>query len=257
CTRTTFSKIDFPHVISRCGFVCVPRCSCNKLSYYCNCSIEYKVVLTAANECDPESHANDFEGIAAVDLFKESIDSSDSEYEEHYLQRFHSISLPVEFDSSLNRAFKDNARLAVFRGRLQLAQFYLDEDAGSYVLKAWELKGATTWILVHHVNLKRGLEELYVFLIAFHPEDGDAFFFARRLISANTRSEETVLKSMFATFHVPVSGCARAHVSTLLCILGGLLEFLLCLLFRTERHPGLISNVRLYFMWVLVFVVSF
>ncbi|PON32334.1 hypothetical protein PanWU01x14_362230 [Parasponia andersonii] len=108
-----YSKIDFAYVISRCGFVCVPRCSCNKLSYYCNGSIEYKVVLIAANECDPEPHANDFEGIAAVDLFKESIDSSDSGYQEHNLQRFHSISFPVEFDSSLNRAFKDNARLAV------------------------------------------------------------------------------------------------------------------------------------------------
>ncbi|PON59870.1 F-box domain containing protein [Trema orientale] len=209
---------DFGQVISRCGFVCVPRCSCNKLSYYCNCSIEYKVVLITANECDPQHHAvifssetgkwfeysafrspvclshwhlspvacngivywpfgkNDFEGIAAVDLFKESIDS---EYEEHNLQRFHSISLPVEFDSSLNRAFQENARLAVVRGRLRLAQFYLDEEAGSYVLKAWELEGATTWILVHHVSLKRGHEGLYVFLIALHPEDGDAFFFAR------------------------------------------------------------------------------
>ncbi|PON32335.1 hypothetical protein PanWU01x14_362240, partial [Parasponia andersonii] len=58
-----------------------------------------------------------------------------------------------------------------------------------------------------------------------------------RLISANTRLEKTVLKSMFATFHVQVNGCGRAYVSTLLCILGGLLEFLLCLLFRTESHP--------------------
>ncbi|PON35471.1 hypothetical protein PanWU01x14_336250 [Parasponia andersonii] len=41
--------------VHRCGMMCEPNCSCG-ISYYCNCSIKYKVVLLTANDMnDPIS----------------------------------------------------------------------------------------------------------------------------------------------------------------------------------------------------------
>ncbi|PON69297.1 Proteasome assembly chaperone [Parasponia andersonii] len=191
CNPVTRQRVALPraptlkHIQAyRLGFVCKPNCSHSKASsgasssssssYHCNCGINFRVALIWSDR----DHRR---RIAAFDPFKSTSTSATTTHDD--LEQCRLISLPVDFERG-SRAESERARLGVVRGQPRLSQLYLAEEANSYVLKVWELdtamsRSCSPWDLVHHVSLVRS-DESMLFLIALHPEDGDAFFFTRR-----------------------------------------------------------------------------
>ncbi|GMN59891.1 hypothetical protein TIFTF001_028986 [Ficus carica] len=175
---------------------------------YCNCRIKYRVVLisrlhdsvsvfssetgqwTESTLQFPETlydwHATSvgnngilywalgvtqLKGIVALNAFKDGDDLEE--------KRCRLICLPVEFARGFGYGHSKRARLGVVRGRLRLAQVYFLKRSDSYVLKAWELVDDhrnASWDLVHHVRFKRSDKSVLLFLVALHPDDGDAVF---------------------------------------------------------------------------------
>ncbi|GMN27027.1 hypothetical protein TIFTF001_049332 [Ficus carica] len=110
-------------------------------------------------------------GIVALNAFKDGDDLEE--------ERCRLICLPVEFARGFGYGHSKRARLGVVRGRLRLAQVYFLNRSNSYVLKAWELVDDhrnASWDLVHHVHFKRTDKSVLLFLVALHPDDGDAVF---------------------------------------------------------------------------------
>ncbi|PON69300.1 F-box domain containing protein [Parasponia andersonii] len=163
----------------RCGFVCEPNCSCNErlgevspCSYYCNCSIKYRVALIHMDESDLVFHAAVFSseagkwtkstfmfsvrlhlwhftpvgcnGIIYWLLFENNKYEGIAAFDPFKgtgggLQQCRLIGLPVEFGRGWRNKGDNKACLGVVLGRLRLCQFYRDKRVYSFVLKAWEL----------------------------------------------------------------------------------------------------------------------
>ncbi|PON54877.1 F-box domain containing protein [Trema orientale] len=199
--------------IYRSGFACEAKCdeSHNSYDHYCNCSVKYSVVVVSTDDYELEYRGSifssetgewststfqfpvrlyiwhctpvgcggiiywpygpsDFRGIVAFDP-SSSMDDSASE-------RCRLIDLPPEFGRDW-RTLCSRARLGAVQGRLRLSQFFWHKRVGHYVLKAWDLDGASSWLLVRHVRLKWSTPGVYWRPVALHPDDGDVFFLSR------------------------------------------------------------------------------
>ncbi|XP_062086547.1 putative F-box/kelch-repeat protein At4g22430 [Humulus lupulus] len=100
-----------------------------------------------------------------------------------------SITLPVEFDTSLNRNDHFSMHLGVVRGQqLRLLQLFLDKGVGHYVLRAWDLAQPSSssprprWVLAQFDILRwelhgtRSLFPMSLFPLTHHPGEADVVY---------------------------------------------------------------------------------
>ncbi|PON95614.1 F-box domain containing protein, partial [Trema orientale] len=106
--------------------------------------------------------------------------------------KFHrSIDLPLDCRMGINLSNVVRFRLGLVKERLRLSQLLPNESAGiGFVLKVWELNYnyvddcndndgfSWTWTLVHNVEVK-DRHKLRLFVIAFHPNNGNVIFLLR------------------------------------------------------------------------------
>ncbi|PON89679.1 F-box domain containing protein [Trema orientale] len=94
--------------------------------------------------------------------------------------RPHWITLPENFGRGMMRVAGESARLGVVRGRLRLLEMYKWGLFG-FALKVWELSDDNEdWILVHDRVKWVATMANMMHVLAFHPDNGDEIFLARK-----------------------------------------------------------------------------
>ena len=102
--------------------------------------------------------------------------------------------LPVEIGPRWENLYfgsrKDTLHIGVVKGRLRLSQVLRVRGVG-FVLKLWELNygnGSSDqyvstklkfWVLVHQVRLKAEVGTNWMYVLSFHPDDGNVIFLLR------------------------------------------------------------------------------